>query len=743
MIPNLFIPDYGSRQTSAIYIRGIGSRIGTPSVGLMVDGIPYYDKSAFDFSLAHAESIEVARGAQNTLYGRNTMGGIVKVSTRSPFRYEGTDIHLGYATGNHQRRLSLTHYHHPVKNFAFSVGAFYEGDNGFFRNSLTDKMVDGENAGGLRLRGIYRATDSLTLDVSLHYEFCKEGAYPYYYTGVTKGEEKAAPYIGHVTNNLEGSYRRHIMNAGVRTEYRMKHATLHAVTAYQHITDRMFMDQDFMASDIYSLEQRQGINVLSQELVLKSREKTHYQGLFGTNVFYQWQKVNAPITFRTDGVAMLNSLINTQANSHLPVVESGPMKMAFQFQDNINGPQVAFANRFCSPTLGAALFHQSDFKNLFGVKGLGASLGLRLDYERIWLDYATGYDFNHEYALNGHLTMPGMERDIKMVDATRFFVSNHSLQGKECDDHLQLLPKFSVQYAFQQGSVYASVSRGYRSGGYNVQNISELLRSQMQSDMMRQVRDATLPVLEKQPAVPQETKEKVAGILNRMAQQTHYDVAATCEYRPEYAWNYEVGTRLNLLGSRLTMDVSAFLSNVHDLQLSQMSTMGLGRVITNAGRSRSAGLEASITARPTDCLTLMASYGYTHATFRNYQTLMTDGSTLNLRGNYVPYMPRHTFFADAAYAFPLRHRTWRTLTLGANVSGAGRIFWDEMNSHVQNLYALLGARVQLSSHHIDLQLWGKNLTNTRYNTFWFASAGRGYEQHGRPLQVGIDLQWRF
>ena len=50
LVPNFYMPDYGSRLTSAIYIRGIGSRINTPAVGLYVDNVPYLDKSAFDFN---------------------------------------------------------------------------------------------------------------------------------------------------------------------------------------------------------------------------------------------------------------------------------------------------------------------------------------------------------------------------------------------------------------------------------------------------------------------------------------------------------------------------------------------------------------------------------------------------------------------------------------------------------------------------------------------------------------------
>ena len=96
LAPNFYMPDYGSRLTSAIYIRGIGSRINTPAVGMYVDNIPYVDKSAFDFNFYDIERIDILRGPQGTLYGRNTMGGLVKVHSKSPFSYQGTDLRLGY-----------------------------------------------------------------------------------------------------------------------------------------------------------------------------------------------------------------------------------------------------------------------------------------------------------------------------------------------------------------------------------------------------------------------------------------------------------------------------------------------------------------------------------------------------------------------------------------------------------------------------------------------------------------------
>ena len=63
------------------------------------------------------------------------MGGLIKVHTKSPFTYQGTDIRMGAATYNNYN-VSLTHYHRTSDRFAFSTGGFYEHTGGFFESSL-------------------------------------------------------------------------------------------------------------------------------------------------------------------------------------------------------------------------------------------------------------------------------------------------------------------------------------------------------------------------------------------------------------------------------------------------------------------------------------------------------------------------------------------------------------------------------------------------------------------------------
>ncbi|MDE6438255.1 MAG: Plug domain-containing protein, partial [Muribaculaceae bacterium] len=87
--PNFYMPQYGSRMTSSIYVRGLGTRIDQPAVGLNIDNVPILNKDNFDFDLSDIERIEILRGPQNILFGRNTMGGLINIHTLSPFSFQG------------------------------------------------------------------------------------------------------------------------------------------------------------------------------------------------------------------------------------------------------------------------------------------------------------------------------------------------------------------------------------------------------------------------------------------------------------------------------------------------------------------------------------------------------------------------------------------------------------------------------------------------------------------------------
>ncbi|MBC8592176.1 TonB-dependent receptor [Oscillospiraceae bacterium N12] len=725
VVPNIFIPDYGSKLTSAIYIRGIGSRINTPSVGLYVDNIPYINQSAFDFNYSDIERIDVLRGPQGTLYGRNTMGGLIRVHTKSPFSYQGTDIRLGAATyGNYN--ASLTHYHRLSDQLAFSAGGFYEHADGFFKNSwLNNKKIDRINAGGGRLRSIYLPSENLKLDFNVNYEYSDQGGYPYFYTGkvdeADREKDERKDKIGLISYNDESSYYRNLLNASVNIEYQATNFTLSAVTGYQHLKDRMFLDQDFTEEDIFNLEQKQKLNTISEEIVLKSKPGRRWEWATGAFGFYQWLHTSGPVMFKERGI---QSMLEDEINNHIP--DMGKMG---QMSVDITTSPLWVSGSFDTPIVNGALFHQSTFHDLL-VKGLSLTIGLRLDYEKNSMTYSSRSDINYNFNMNSVMIKDPISQALSLAPA---------FNGKLDNDYLQLLPKFALQYEWKKGnSVYGTVSRGYRSGGYNVQMFSDLIKSSMRNGMQGQIKESLTEIFSHMQGMPPSVIDKI--LANIPGAGPEPDVAAATTFKPEYTWNYEVGAHLTLFDNRLFADMAAFYMDTRNQQVAKFAESGLGRVTVNAGKSRSYGAEIALRAAITDAFSLNANYGYTYATFREYAV---DKNT-NYKGNYVPFVPKHTLNAGAQYIFRIAPRHWLDrVQLNANYNAAGRIYWTEANNASQSFYGTLNGRVSLEKGNGAIAFWIRNALDKKYEAFYFESMGNGFMQKGRPMQLGIEVRCRF
>ena len=731
LVPSIYIPDYGSKLTSAIYIRGVGSRINTPSVGLYVDNVPYIDKSAFDFNYADIERIDVLRGPQATLYGRNTMGGLIRVHTKSPFSYQGTDIKLGAATyGTYN--ASLTHYHRISEKFAFSVGGFYDHANGFFKNTARDnKKVDWLNAAGGRIRSIFLPSDNVKLDFNVNYEYNKQGGYPYAYTGkvfLADGEtDPREDKIGKVSYNDESTYRRNLFNANLNVVYQGQNYIFNAVTGYQYLNDRMFLDQDFTEKDIFNLDQRQKLNVISEEIVFKSKPGSWWEWTTGAFGFYQWLKTNGPVTFKGDGV---QEMIQDNINNNIPNMGSmGSMSV------DITTRPLYVSGHFDTPIFNGALFHQSIFRI---VEGFTATVGLRLDYERTSMTYNSGSQIDYDFNMESRMLPTPIKEALSLSPA---------LSGKFHNNYLQLLPKFALQYEWKQGSnVYATISRGYRSGGYNVQMFSDLIQTCMENGMKGQIKETITNIFNNMQGMPPAVIE---GILSKIpGAGPDPDVKEATIYKPEYTWNYEIGVRLNLFDNRLIADGALFYMDTRDQQVAKFAESGLGRITTNAGKSRSYGLEATLRAGITNGLSVHANYGYTHATFRDYETnekVNGQLETLDYTGNYVPFVPQHTLSVGGQYIWRMSNRcTWLDrIQFNLNYNAAGRIYWTESNSASQSFYGTMDGRISFEKSKGAIAFWVRNALDKDYQTFYFESLGNGFMQRGCPRQFGVEIRCNF
>ena len=178
LVPNFFLPDYGSRMTSTIYVRGLGARIDQPSMGLNIDNVPVMCKENYDFDIADISRVEMLRGPQSTLYGRNTMGGLMNVYTLSPMQWQGTRI-IAEMASHMTLKVGASHYARINDKLGIAGGIYYTSTNGQYTNQYNGKKCDWERQGTGRLKLVWQPSSSLMLSNTLSASISRQGGYPY------------------------------------------------------------------------------------------------------------------------------------------------------------------------------------------------------------------------------------------------------------------------------------------------------------------------------------------------------------------------------------------------------------------------------------------------------------------------------------------------------------------------------------------------------------------------------------
>lgn len=616
LIPNLFIPDYGSKLTSPVYIRGVGSRVNSPSVGLYIDGMPYFEKSAFDFDFSEIDQIEVLRGPQGTLYGRNTMGGIINVYTKSPRKYQGTN--LRFTAGNYGNlRGSASHYGKLSDRVSFSVSGDVINTDGYFTNEYTGKKADDLFSASGRVRLEWDVTDRLRLRLISNLDHTEQGGYPYaLYDTLSQS-------AGAVNYNDYSSYKRLVSTSGVNLEYSTDLFRINSQTSYQYISDEQNIDQDFSPANTLFVTQRQKQHLISEEFNIKSNGSGRYNWLFGAFGFYQGIDNKLNLEYKSRG-----------------------------FSERKN---------FEMPTVGFALYHQSVIDDLF-VDGLSLTLGLRYDYERVKDDYI-GY------------------RDSAQT-------SRQTVEFNEKLSFSQFTPKIALQYTFTPGKmVYATVTKGYKTGGFN----------------------------------------------------TSFGTSEDRTFKPEQSWNYEIGTKLDIIDQYLNAELTLFYIDWRNQQISQQIPIKGGNMLKNAGKSESKGVELSLSGRLFNGFLWQAHYGYTHATFREYKF----NDKVDYSGKYLPMVPQNTFTLSGDYTLSSVFNTIDRMTFSLAYTSTGRIYWKETNAVSQSRYGMLNGKVTMTKGICSLSFWAKNITNTKYTAYYFEMGKNGFGQKGKPFTFGGSIAMNF
>lgn len=664
LIPGLHIPDYGASLTSTIYLRGLGSRMDNPVMGLYIDGIPVIDKNTYDFDWQGINRVTMLRGPQGTLYGRNSMSGVLSLSTLSPSDDAGPVIGLEYGTAN-TVRVGASFI---IGNNALS--ATYRHTDGYFINTYKNAPCDPYDGLALRWKWEHHSGERLIMNNLLMLNVSKEGGFAY---GQLQNDT-----LYPVSYNDEAGYSRLSVIDGFRIRYHGDATVTDFTTSVQLLSDDMHMDQDYTERSVFTLQQKQLSGAGTLELTIRRADTdATWKPQTGLFSLYKLNHLYAPVTFKRDGI---ESLILNNANSHIPA-DIGYLV--------ISDDKMPVNSDFMIGSWNMALFHES----VFDLGRWFITAGIRLDYEGGAMDYDCLARMHYRFA-------PIMTKD-KELDVPYCGTVRHQ--------HFELIPKLSALFkATDAVTLYATVSKGYRAGGFNTQIFSDILQNL--------------------------TMNAVMSDLGVYMDRKFVSVSAdNTEYNPENAWNLELGTRLKK-GS-FSAGASAYYMDVHNQQLTVFPPgMSTGRMMTNAGRSRSIGVETEFSWNPKQFRSHI-SWSWCDARFVSYD----DGNN-DYSGNPLPYVPRHTLSAGAGYSFRLNSKT---LDIDANLNGAGPFNWDETGTRKEPFRLKAGCRIALVFPDWEIYVRGENLTDTQGHSFYFKSIGNEFFACCKPRMIMIGTTFNL
>jgi len=406
MTPNLyFIRTSSNIQPVLTTMRGVGSGSDQKmTMGVYVDDVPYY---GLDFSLYDIERIEVLRGPQGTLYGRNAQAGVINIVTQKPSTGWESKLRLDGGSFN-SYGLNGT-VSGPILGDQLGVRAavnYFESD-GYFENQYDgfDEAGREENLDG---RFTFTSAPADKLDLTLTVDFQDYDSPQYaHYSPLDGGDLRKA-----VNVDYPGEANKDSKGASLRAEYQFSKMKLVSITAARNENVFSSNDVDFTPIDLMTFDWEIDATTYTQELRLVSdRPDSSFQWLAGLFLLNEEDK--------QDDSYWMNF-----------------MNMGY----GVQGETLYFGTE--KETLDTALFGEVTYR--FAI-GLDLTLGLR--YEREQLDFES-----YQQPSGSTLVMMG---------SPACYVTN--------DETFEAwLPKFALNYHLTEGVMpYFIISRGYRSGGFN------------------------------------------------------------------------------------------------------------------------------------------------------------------------------------------------------------------------------------------------------------------------------------
>ena len=414
-VPNLYSADPGDNR-DVVSIRGITTTSYDPAVATYIDGVNQFNLDTYIPALNDIERIEILRGPQGSLYGRNAMGGVINIITKQPSnKITGSgEVNVG----NYGIRRYNTNFKTPIlkDKLYFGAALLYNDRNGFYTNDFNKSSYDKQYAFGGNYFVKYIATNhwQATLNVK-HYSGENRGAFPLVF-----GVEEAFSNPFRLNQNGITTMMDNTLNTSLAIQHTGRKVNFSSITAYQR-NYRYYdlpIDGDFSPIDAISVVNNYG----------KS-----------------WNNIKAYTQeFKWSSSPIATNRLNWTTGAYL-FYQDAPVKQGTRFGIDANLMMMGdslftLMNSTSTTKKGIAFFGQATYAL---TSKLNITFGLRNDYEQ--QDQTVAGFYQHD---------PSPEFYQIVADTSASINFN------------AWSPKISLDYKLNAASlVYAMYSKGYRTGG--------------------------------------------------------------------------------------------------------------------------------------------------------------------------------------------------------------------------------------------------------------------------------------
>lgn len=617
-VPNLVFMSEGQSGRKIPSLRGLNApsfSLSTP-VGLYVDGVPILNGVGYVSEILDIERIEVLRGPQGTLYGKNTEVGVINIITKSPdnkFRGKVTaqgSSWLSKETGDGLGGRITASLSGPVvrDKLYFGIAGLYYQRDGFMENSLTGGTLDDRQRWFGRAHLRWEPTEKMDISITASKNKFDDDAPRLNNTDAgAAGSWVPEPKYRKVPANMNGYNKSVVDSQALRAVYRInEELTFTSVTTNRVYDEDTGGDWDFSSQTL-------GHNIIDRKYERTAQELR----LDYAKKRLKWL-VGAYCDRDEKGVGYRNI-------SDFP-------KFNMYTDRSLEGNSYAFFANLTYPVTNK----------------IGFISGLRYEHQ--------------ESEFTDH-------KNKKYFD----------------DSWDMLSPKVGLEYqASPEIMTYATVAKGYRSGGFN-------------------------------PHAP--------------ADESEYQ-----SYDAEELWSWEIGTKNVFFDNRLILNISAYYMDIKDMQVSEAVIVeGVNQstsYISNAAEATSKGIELEINGRITKGLTLSAAFGYNDIEFDKFKDSAGDYSD-----NKNPLAPEYTFSLGALY----RHSSGFTAKI--DYLGYGEMYLGKTNEFPMDAYEIVNMKLGYETEAFDIYLYGKNIFDEKYDLDGYFDGY--YTMYSDPGEVGLEAVYRF